>query len=107
MKKSIEAIRAEYPNVVYPNREDYDSNFWEHNYLILMSAIGTQAFIVNADNEQDAMDYVIDYCQEHNWYIMTEEDIETEEYLDEYVHGGNNGIYLNVPWHEVRLDVLC
>jgi hypothetical protein len=93
-------------DAIYTNKEDWDNSFWMHKYLISMPAIGTNHFAVNASCEGDAMDEVIDYCEKKQWYIMTDEDREEEEYLDEYVMGGNHGIYLNVPYHEVRIEVL-
>ena len=53
-------------------------------------------FIVNADHEGDAFDYVIDYCEENlPGLIMTYEDEAKEEYLAEYICGGNHGRYLS------------
>jgi len=89
---------------IYINKESWDNNFWKHKYLISLPAIGTNHFAVSADCEGDAMDEIIDYCEKKQWYIMTDEDQEDEEFLDEYVQGGNHGIYLNVPYHEVRIE---
>jgi len=102
MKNVYEKIAA-LPDVIYVNLEDWNNNFWKNKYLISMPVIG-HLFAVNADHEQDAMDYVIDYCDEKGWYAMTEQDILDEKYLDEYVNGGNHGIFLNVPWHEVNCE---
>jgi hypothetical protein len=100
MKKTIPE------DAIYTNKEDWNNNFWAHKYLISLPAIGTNHFAVNANSEGDAMDEIIDYCEEKQWYIMTDEDMEDEEYLDEYVQGGNHGIYLNVQWHEVRIETV-
>ena len=79
----------------FPNREDWANNFWKHNYLIMLTAHGIP-FAVNADNEQDALDYVIDYCEEHMpGLLMSHEEEKEEKYLDEYICGGNHGRYLN------------
>lgn len=78
----------------YPNKEDWDSKFWKNNYRISLG-FGS-VFMVNADNEQDALDYVIDYCEDNlPGFIMTEKEESEEDYLDDYVSGGNNGKYLN------------
>jgi hypothetical protein len=100
--KLEQKIAALPEDVIYVNPEDWNNNFWKNKYLISMPAIGTSHFAVNADHEQDAMDYVIDYCEEKGWYAMTEQEILEEKYLGEYVNGGNHGIFLNVPWHEVN-----
>ena len=90
-------------DVIYVNLEDWNNNFWKNKYLISMLDM---RYAVNADHEQDAMDYVIDYCEEKGWYAMTEQEISEEKYLDEYVNGGNHGIFLNVPWHNVNIERL-
>jgi hypothetical protein len=82
-------------NVYYPNHDDYKENFWNNNYRVSVTAQGIE-FMVNADNEQEALDYVIDYCEEHlPGLIMSRDDEESEEYLDDYVSGGNHGRFLN------------
>lgn len=82
----------------YPNKDDYDSQFWKGNYKVLVTAQGIE-FIVNADNEQDAIDYVIDYCEENlPGLIMSDEEeqeLQTEGHLDDYIQGGNHSKYLN------------
>lgn len=80
---------------IYPNKADYDEKFWKHNYKILLTEQGIE-FIVNADCEQDAIDYVIDECEEnHPGLIMSREEEEEEDFLDDYISGGNHGRYLN------------
>ena len=77
------------------NKDDYEENFWNHNYKITVTAQGLE-FIVNANNEQDAIDYLIDYCQEHHpGLLMTHEETFEEEFIDDYICGGNEGLYLN------------
>lgn len=94
-------------SVIYPNRDDWEENFWRNKYLISIGAIGTQRYAVNADNEQDALDYAIDYIVEHfPGCVMSQEEIEEEEYLEEYISGGNEGRYLNFGYHELRIEQL-
>ncbi len=82
-------------DVNYPNLDDWNESFWKHDYLVHVTAQGT-LFAVNADHEQDAIDYVIDYCQEHfPGLVMTREEQEKEEFLEDYLQGGNEGLYLN------------
>ena len=79
----------------YPNRDDWQEQFWKNNYQVFLTSQGIR-FHVNADHEQDALDYVIDYCEEHlPGLIMSREEEIEEEYLDEYLCGGNHSRYLN------------
>lgn len=90
--------------VYFPNLEDWNEDFYKHNYLILVTTQGIP-FAVNAANEQEAIDYIIDYCEDHLLgLIMSREEEETEEYLDEYIHGGNHGRYLNT--HNIHIESL-
>lgn len=115
--------------VHFPNIDDWNESFWKHDYLILVTAQGV-IFAVNADNEQDAIDYIIDYCEEYlPGLIMDEEQMndlindklermqkemtieefkeredEKYEYLDEYICGGNHSKYLNT--HNVHIEIL-
>lgn len=94
-------------SVIYPNVEDWKESFWKNKYLISIGEIGTQRYAVNADNEQDALDYAIDYIVEHfPGCVMSREEEETEEYLEEYIVGGNEGRYLNFGYHELRIEQL-
>ena len=86
----------------YPNRDDWDGGFWRNNYMVYLSEFGIP-FAVNADNEQDALDYVIDHCEIHcPGLIMSHTDEEEEEYLDEYLCGGNHGRYLNTDYIHIE-----
>jgi len=79
----------------YVNVDDYKENFWKNDYMILLTAQGIQ-FIANADNEQDALDYVMDYCMEHcQGLVMTQEEQENEEFIDDYMLAGNESRYFN------------
>jgi hypothetical protein len=67
-----------------------DTQFWKHTYVI---GVEYSSFLVNADNEQEAFDALIDYCKDNApGLIMTGEG---EEYLDDYIQGGNEGLYLS------------
>lgn len=48
----------------YPNRDDWEEDFWGRKYRILVSRTGCE-FLVSASCTQDAIDYVIDACVEH------------------------------------------
>jgi len=78
--------------VFFPNRDDWAEDFWKRNYLVRLTTVG-MPFAVNADNEQDALDYVIDYCEEHMpGLLMSHEEEEEEEHLDEFVVETTAGI---------------
>jgi len=76
--------------------------FWKGMYIVWLSAIGG-GLLVNADNEQDALDSAIDHAEEQGWegLFLQDDDIEEireehgEEGLDDYTSGGNHGRYLN------------
>lgn len=82
----------------YPNKEDFDSKFWNHNYKILVSAQGIE-FYVNADCEQEALDYVIDDCEENMPGLLWEDE---PEFPDDYICGGNHGRYLST--HNIHIE---
>lgn len=88
---------AKYDNLIYPNEEDFKSNFLGKNYKIEIGAWSALRFIVNADCLQGALDVVIDYIAEHypNMFLSAEETENLEE-PEEYISGGNNGSTLNV-----------
>ena len=105
-----------YEAIVNPN--DYECNFWGHDYLVTLSEFGP-TLLVNAGNEACALDEAIDYAQEQGWdgLFLNEEDIrelmddsicdgkDEYAYLDEYPSGGNHGRYLsshNVTVREVK-----
>jgi hypothetical protein len=80
---------------VHPNKGDFDENFWGHNWRVLVSSQGCE-FIVNAEHEQAAIDYVIDWCEDNApGLLMDREEEAEEEFLDDYICGGNHGRYLS------------
>jgi hypothetical protein len=82
-------------------------SYWNKLYLIQLTMQGIP-YVVNANNETDAIDYLIDYLEEHSpGLIMSEEEEvrmyeEEPEYLDEFIQGGNHGKYINTT--NIRLD---
>ena len=79
----------------YPNKDDYQENFWNNNYRILVTAQGFE-FVVNADCEQEAIDYVIDYCEEEfPNLLMSDKEVNSNDFLEDYVQGGNHSRYFN------------
>jgi len=88
-----------------------DDLFWyDHEYLIRLTRHGI-AFITTAQNEQDAVDVVIDYIEDHpatyQSLLLSKEDEYnmTEEELQDYWFGGNCGRYLsttNIQIHRIK-----
>lgn len=77
------------------NKDDWNSSFWKHDYIVSVTSQGIR-FAVNADNAQDAIDEIIDYCESNlPGLIFSREEEADEEYLEEFIHGGNHGRYLN------------
>lgn len=75
-----------------------ETKFWDHSYRVWLSEY--TFVIVNADNDQDALDYAIDYAEEQNWegLFLTDDEVkelEQEGYLEEHISGGNHGRYLS------------
>jgi hypothetical protein len=106
MRRESIAPTIKYKNqeAYVPNLDDYNNHFWRNNYLIRLTIQGIP-FIVNADHEQDALDYVIDFCEEYlPGLIMSQKDQDEEKYIDEYICGGNHCLYLNVGYHEMTIN---
>lgn len=78
---------------IFANPGEWANKFWKHNYRVTLD-LGV-AFWVNADCEQDALDYVIDYCEEHRFigFIASHGEIDEDD-EDVFVCGGNHGLYL-------------
>ena len=96
----------------YPNRDDLTKNFWKNNYKIYVTAQGIE-FHVNADCEQDAIDYIIDYCADEDEgnmpglvadYRELLDDGITENEINDYICGGNKSLYLTT--HNIHIEKL-
>ncbi len=79
----------------YVNEEE---KFWENSYRVWLSEFSD--VIVNANNEQDALDYAIDYATKQKWeglFLTPEEvkEIEEEGNIEDYICGGNESRYLS------------
>jgi len=117
--KVSDASDKPYEAIANPN--DYECNFWGHDYLVTLSELGP-TLMVNAGDEGAALDYAIDYVEEQGWEGLFLDDDDIDElvrdaishgykddgvytYLDEYSCGGNHGRYLsshNVTVREVK-----
>lgn len=95
---------TKYADPIYPNIDDYKVDFWNNRYKITVSAQGFE-FFVNADCLSDAIDIVIDYCEEKlPGLLFSAEEEEEQEFLDEYFCGGNHCRYFNT--YNIRIEKL-
>jgi hypothetical protein len=78
------------------NPDDIVTDFWKHNYVLTLSEYGP-VVLVNAECEQDAFDYAIDWCEEKQMdgLLLSPEEVAEEEFLDDLTCGGNHGRYLS------------
>ena len=79
----------------YVNEQE---KFWNHSYKVWLSEFND--LLINANNEQDALDYAIDHATAQKWegLFLTQEqvdEIEQEGFLGDYISGGNEGRYLS------------
>ena len=63
---------------------------WDYQYKVTLTAQGI-TYLVNADNEQDALDYVMDYNVAHELTGLYSEFI--PEFQEDYIQAGNNGYW--------------
>ena len=103
------------------NADDIASAFWRELYAIRLetgTAWLTDAFIVNADSLQEALDTIADYCIEHGlrgYYLDASEvyadcdhgpDYADCDCDDGYMSAGNTGVYL-YDTGSVRVELLA
>jgi hypothetical protein len=81
-----------------------DEKFWKHSYKVFLHEFDYDGIIVNADNEQDALDYAIDYAEEQGWMGLFIENPTEEDYETQLV-GGNHSLVLSSDcWLVAVLD---
>ena len=80
----------------YVNEEE---KFWDHSYKVILSQFDPSGIIVNADNEQDALDYAIDFAEEQGWIgLFLDQDEITRldpNEQENLIFGGNHGLALS------------
>ena len=95
-------------DVIYINIEEFVSDWYSHNYRINIGQ--ATPFVVNASNEQDAMDELIDYLERHmQSMLFTPEEVrekEREGNLEDYYTGGNHGRIINEYSSDIRIETL-
>ena len=104
IKTKIWKIAAENEEIIYPNKEDYESNFWGHNFKITLGTFHSFIFIINASSLQDAIDIMIDWFEESNPSILLNKEQETEiinnNQEGEFISGGNHHRMLSFEYDE-------
>ncbi len=78
----------------YVNKDDWDNDFWKYKYIVTMPL--SCEYAINASCEGDAIDYLIDYLEINApGYLMTMDEANETGYPDDYISGGNHGLYIN------------
>ena len=90
-----------------PENWEYDNEeekFWKHSYQVYLHEFDMMGYYVNADNEQDALDFAIDLAEEESLVGLFIEN-PTEEDCENHVGGGNHGLVLSSDnWSITLLD---
>jgi hypothetical protein len=85
--------------IEFANPNDWTAHFWKHDYIVTLD-FGVKV-AVNADNEQDALDYVIDFFEVrgYNGFVAELGEIEDDR---EYYVGGNHSLALTSDYIDVK-----
>ena len=85
-----------------------EEKFWKHSYRVHLHEFDTEGLLVNADCEQDALDYAVDHAERMGWEgcFCSEEELEemTEAERDDTITVGNHGKTLSS--HSVAIEQL-
>lgn len=82
--------------------------FWKSFYLVSLTQCLSwdSAICVNADHEQDALDYAVDYAEEQGWlgYFVDETDVRHDKHGEEIdtIRAGNHCLALNMEEVNIR-----
>lgn len=76
---------------IYVNPDDINDGFWNYNITI---TIENKKFIVNANHVQDALDYIVDYCEEYLPGLLIDPDDEDDQ--RDMIIAGNHSRFLSV-----------
>ena len=96
---------------LHTSYEYHKDEFVDNSFTIELLHGG--CYKIDADNLQDAIDILVDYFtfkkQQFRGYFLSieeQEEAESDGNIDEYLNGGNEGVYLSFQWHEVRYQEL-
>jgi hypothetical protein len=92
-------VREADPEFVNPG--DWACKFWKHNYLITVTAQGTQ-FFVNAEYEGAALAELVDFCEDRYPGLVSDGADLDEDDREEYFCGGNYGLYLTTNHIQIK-----
>jgi hypothetical protein len=99
LDKNIEICEPCFNELQKSNYINSDEKFWNHSYRIHLHELDSPGILVNANCEQDALDYVIDWHEEKGnmglFFTNEELDAMTEEERGEYITGGNHCLTCN------------
>lgn len=75
----------------YINEEE---KFWKHSFRVHLHEHDTEGLLINADHEQDALDYAVDYAEKQGWegLFYSQEEIaeKTEQEQENLLFAGNH-----------------
>lgn len=96
-------LKEKFPYFVNVNPEDAD--YARHSYKIDIHL--APSYVVHADYEGEAFDILIDYWEkneaENPGYFLTDSEVQQEDYLDEFLNGGNHGRYTSFRFEYIRI----
>ena len=79
--------------------------FWKHSYRVHLANLDSTGIVVNADSDQEALDYAVDYAEKQGWvgYFVDEADIDRDENENEVniILAGNHCLAL--PADEIHI----
>lgn len=80
---------------------------WKHSYRVHLHEFDVDGLLVNADCEQDALDYAVDHVETSSpgLFMTPEERDEADTRGEEYITAGNHYLALSSSEH-VRIDRL-
>lgn len=97
LDKNIKVCEDCFNKLQENNYINESEKFWKHSYRVHLHELDPVGLLVNADNDQDALDYAIDFAEEKGWngLFFTPEEWENEKFKEDYISGGNHGRVLN------------
>lgn len=80
------------------NQEDVDLYGYTHLYVVSFDPYSPISYAAYADNETEALDYVVDYCQQMGYvgyFLDNDEQLEAETDNVGIVYAGNYGLAID------------
>lgn len=98
--------------MLLPVLNPQDETFYDNAYDITIGVHCSIHYVVLADNEQEAIDTIIDHYhdkkEEYEGFFLSDDDIEemTDDDREQYIYGGNYCEYLSFEYSEMRIKQL-